>query len=524
MEFLEKAAKEREATKSQLSAVSNDAQVVDLPKFDDEYIDSLVVRNFDRRISSRKLRDKEQPDEDDVLIHGTVRKEACFELPIEVTEEGFQLSKEAEVVMMTTMAPSRVDGKWSGTLEGRSTLESTSTATGAVTLDYKSSRSTRLSFGMIRGHEIFYPLITIGGTIVRKGSSVGVTFYHNASFLHAMLFEHSMYSLSFRHLFPNTRWLLTSELSRRQKLSLSLSNTKLAGIIGWNLRNPKEVEIRVDARPKISDHRRAHLFYQWKAASWQVGISLLQTLGSQIASVGLGLRIRSSRGIEWLFSWNRGDASVKIPIIVSRSLTNVSWAHALYFSMLSFLIQEGIADMWGWNAVQKDEEEVYGASEAVEGRAKAREDAEIQRELMARQAKRKKRDEAAKEGLVIHKATYHVEDGDEWDATIPLQFWVNHSSVALPPTSKSKLLGFYDVTVLPITKKEEKKRSDSVSRWQYIWNDLLDLTTETESKKKSNKGPSPTLTVRYDFKGQPYRITVKDSEELKIPSPHAIKL
>ena len=140
------------------------------------------------------------------------------------------------------------------------------------------------------------------------------------------------------------------------------------------------------------------------------------------------------------------------------------------------------------------------------------------------QAKRKKRDEAAKEGLVIHKATYHVEDGDEWDATIPLQFWVNHSSVALPPTSKSKLLGFYDVTVLPTTKKEEKKRSDSVSRWQYIWNDLLDLTTETESKKKSNKGPSPTLTVRYDFKGRPYRITVKDSEELKIPSPHAIKL
>lgn len=492
---------------------------------DDKYVQNLAVRRFDRRSFPPKHIGRHKPDDDPILIGSSVRKEASFELPVEYTENGLILSKEAEVFMVTTMPPSRVHGRWSGTLEGRSSLSSTSSANGSFSLDYKSSRSTRLSFGLIRGHEAHYPLITLGLGIIRGDSSVAVTYYHNATFLHAMLLEHSMYSLSFSHLFPNSRWIFISELSRRQKLSVSLSNSKLSGRMGWNLRKPKDISLRLDVRPTISEHRKAHVFGEWKLGGWQVGASLVQSLGSQIASVGLGLRLLSSRGLEWVFSWNRGDCSIKIPIIICRELSKVHLAQYIYFSMVSFIIQEGLADMWESKLGQSEEEESTKTSgNSVEMRGKGRDDAELQRELMTRQAKRKKREEAEKEGLVIQKATYQVEGGDEWDATIPLQFWVTRSSLTFPPTSKSQLLGFYDVTADLKRNTEASITSSSPYSWNDMWRDLLDMAPKAATKSTSTKRKCPTLTVRYDFKGQPYSMSVKDLEELKLPNPRATRL
>jgi hypothetical protein len=343
-----------------------------------------------------------------------------------------------------------------------------------------------------------------------------------------MLLEHSMYSIHFRHFFPDSRWTFTSDLSRRQVLSISMSNTKLAGRLGCNLRQPKKIEVRVDVRPKLSKHRRGHLFYHLKPGRWQIGASVAQYLQSQIATVDMGLRFYSLRGLEWVLSWNRGDASVRIPILISRGMKSTNVIQALYFSMVSFIIEEGLAEMWGWTSLQGDDAAVTNSTtNALETVAKTRQDAELQRELMARQAKRRVREETEKDGLVIHEAVYEAKGGDKWDCTIPLQFWVSKSSLSLPAASKSQLLGFYNVagTIKKNEKNDEDEKKQTSTSW-YIgaWNDLWDLTDDMSGKTKSSRGPVITLTVKYNFMGQIYSITIRDKEELQLPNPNAIRL
>jgi hypothetical protein len=57
------------------------------------------------------------------------------------------------------------------------------------------------------------------------------------------------------------------------------------------------------------------------------------------------------------------------------------------------------------------------------------------------------------------------------------------------------------------------------SSWSDVWNDLFDWTpTDVLLRRKAAAElPSPTLTVSYEFKNQSYQITVKDSEELRLP-------
>lgn len=493
---------------------------------DDAYATSLVVRQFDQRSILQKGTGKKSPEDDDELIDTKVSKEASFELPIEYTDSGFQILRDAQVTMYKTMPPSRVGGPWSGVMEGKSTIgpsAENNSASGSVTLDYRSSPWSKLSMGMIRGHELYHPLITVGGALIRGGSSVGVTFYHNATFLHAMLLEHSMYSLSFRHIFQNSRWVFTSELSRRQVLSVSMSNSKLSAGMGWDLRKSERMELRLDARPKLSEHRRGHLFWSLRPGIWQLGIYVRQSLHSQIASVGMGVRFYSLRGLEWVLSWNRGDSSIRIPVLVSRGMHSGSLIQAIYFSMISFFIQEGIAEMWGWKEPQADQDSKARSPAKLEKMTKGREDAELQRGLMARQANRRKREETEKDGLVIQEATYRIKGGGTWDATIPLQFWVSKSSLTLPPTSKRQLLGFYDVAA-DLEQDMSSEVPASSSWWGELWDDLWRGSAESDTTASSAKIPPVTLTVEYSFMGQWFSITVLDGEELQLPNPNATRL
>jgi hypothetical protein len=492
--------------------------------------ESIMASQRPRR-ALKKVKKTDAPSDEELLAHNHVQ-EACYEIPIEYnpSDGSFTITRDAELSMSTSMAPSRVDGRWSGILEGKASLgpsAAVNSAIGSVGLDYAVSSWSKLSMGMIRGHELYHPLITMGGSLVRQGSVLGVTFYHNASFLHSILLEHSMYSLSFRHLFPNTRWIFSSELSRKQELSLAISNSKVSSRMTCSLREPKRVSARLDLRPRISESRTAHIFGECQSLGmWQVGVSLVQSLHSKIATIGLGVRLYSTRGLEWVFSWNRGDATVRIPVILSRGMNNVHPIQVVFFSLVSFLIQEGIAELWGWhNPASTEEEEAPSKNPTAISTAKARQDAELQKGLMARQAKRKKREEVEKEGLIIHSATYSIEGGEEWDATIPLQFWVNRSSLTLPPKSKSQLLGFYNI----VTIKEESKHdlatppaTGSVLWWKAMWLDSLDRPLPSSPER--NSGPSPTLQVRYDFQGQAYRIKIQDEQELILPHPRAESL
>jgi hypothetical protein len=312
-----------------------------------------VNRKTIRRVKGSSKKNLDDEDDSGPEI---VYKEATFELPVEVGEDGLILSPDtADLSMITTIPPSRLGGRVSGRLEGKSSLGNKSnTAFGSASLEYEVSKRSRLTLGMIRGCEPHHPLITIGGRLLRHGSSVGVTFYHNAFFLHQMMLEHSLWSLSFRHCFPNSKWCLSSQLSRRQDLSLSVNNgNKLSGLIGWNLLKPKQFHARVDVRPRITEYRRVHLYCQWQASSgpsvWNFGVSLVQNLHSQMATFGLGWRLFSTRGLEWVISWSRGNATIRIPIVVSKGLAaNATIGHSLYFSMVSYFIQEYIAEVWGW--------------------------------------------------------------------------------------------------------------------------------------------------------------------------------
>ena len=493
---------------------------------------NLALNSFPNQKSrrSRKSSNLNDDDEDESKIE-FVHKAATFEIPVEVTNNGLKLSpKVADLTMITTIPPSRVGGRISGVLKATSSLGESNTASGSATIEYKSSKYSRLTLGMIRGFEPCYPLISVGGQILRYGSSFGITYYQNANnILHRFILDHSVWSLSFRHRFSDSKWCFSSQLSRRQDLSLSLTNNKLSGLFGWNLLKPNKLHIRFDARPKLSEYRRAHLYCQWKSGVWNFGISLVQSLHSQIATVGLGWRLFSTRGLEWVITWTRGNAVIRIPIVVSKGLAaNATIGQTMYFSVISYIIQQYTAEMWGWIVIGddndvSDEADAPMAVVQAQNLTMARRDAAIQKELMARQASRKTKNEAERDGLIIKDAIYSIRNGDEWNVTIPLQFWVSNSTLKLPARRKSELLGFYDIvtsmknnSTLSVNSSNRRRRKSS---WSDVWNDLFDWTPKDVllRRKAAAELPSPTLTVSYEFKNQSYQITVKDSEELRLP-------
>jgi Domain of unknown function (DUF3395) len=498
------------------------------------YNDRIVKRRFQRTPRKPTARESEA-EEDSSAHHGA--PVACYEFPIEYSSSDgrFNIGRGAELSMSTYLAPARVDGNWSGVIEGKASLGPSALmdqADGSVTIDYAANRWSKLSFGMIRGHELFHPLITLGGSLMRHGSILGITFYHNAAFLHSMLLEHSMYSITFRHSFPKSRWVFSSEVSRRQQLSMTISNSKVFSTISWTMRKPQNATARLELRPTLGTDRAAHFFGECRSCGiWQVGASLVQSLHSSMATVGLGVRLYSTRGLEWVLSWTRGEATVRIPVLVSSGIANVHIGQVLYFGMLSFLIQEAIAEMWGWKHLdtQKPVEKREGSIPVVP-KGKARHAAEVQQGLMARQAKRKLRDETDKAGLVIHEATYAVEGGDSWNVSVPLQFWVNQSSLTLPPKPKSHLLGFFDLVVNETAESSDvaevgEQPKHSSPWWKDAWNDLMAHPLATSDRPSATAlMPVPTLEVLYEFQGQRYQIQILDGEELVLPNPAAKKL
>lgn len=518
---------------------------------DEEWPEKIVLRRDDtrRRRPNSGADGSPNPDDDrdtdTLLFQDSLTKKASFELPVEVSSEGLVLLKDAEVSMLCSMPPSRVDGKWSGTIEGQSSISPDNrvekSSSGSITLDYRTNSWSKLSFGMIRGTKAFHPLVSLGGTIMKDGSAMSIQLYQNPAFLHPTLLGHSMYSLSFQHKAKKSNWKFQSKVSRTQELSASISNRKMEGGFDWSLRQPEQLHLHLSVAPKLSEDRQARLYCRWRKGLWHVGGSLVQSLNSQVATMEIGLRIFSFRGLEWIFSWNRGDASIRIPLVLSRSLDTASTLpQMLYFSMLSFFFQEAIAEIWGWKKPESSSEDEDKELKAVADyhleAKKAKADAELQRQLMSRQAKRKTREEKEKGGLVIHEAMYEKDGGERWDATVQLQFWVSaQSSLALPPKSKKELLGFYDLdTSVPESHTSSHNTpGNATSWWRTVWNDLwVDNNSDTQDEPRSfnkndgkskGKGAPATLTVVYSFKGEEYTISVTDQEALQLPNPMAVK-
>jgi hypothetical protein len=497
----------------------------------------LVVRTVLSPVKPSAGRTPKGHDKNEREMKDIVHREASFEVPIEITTDGLKFSPNvADLSMMTTIPASRLGGRWSGTLEGNSNLGSFNTASGRASVEYKASKYSRFTVGMIRGCEAQHPLLTVGGRLQRYGSSLGVTLYHSSAMMRKTIVGRSMWSLSYRYAFQNTKWALSSQLSRHNDMTVSLTNSKLSGRIGWNWHKTGKFHVRVDARPRLSTYRRAHVYCQWRTGIWQFGVSIVQSLHSQVSTVGLGWRLLSTKGFEWVISWNRGNGTVRVPITISKGLTGASFGQVMYISMISYIVQDCLAELWGWigdnvvsSSSSSSESSSATATKSVHGGgmykqlvAKAKRDAAIQRELMTRQARRKEKEETVKDGLVIVEGLYFVQGGDKWDVTLPLQFWVSRSTLSLPGRSKSELLGFYDVTTS--LKKNENTRMATVGlpsfSWSDVWNDLFDWTSKGTKSKQDTK-PIPKLTILYKMKGQLYRITIDDCSELKLPDHRA---
>lgn len=125
---------------------------------------------------------------------------------------------------------------------------------------------------------------------------------------------------------------------------------------------------------------------------------------------------------------------------------------------------------------------------------KGRRESEIQLQLMANTAEKKKWVEKSKNGLILVVASYFIPGtGQSLDVTSQLQFWVKDSQLTIPEGfSKARILGFYDLIV-------------------------------PEEDGDSNNLPIH-LFVRYQFAAVLYEITVSDMDSLMIPNEHASRV
>jgi hypothetical protein len=245
---------------------------------------------------------------------------------------------------------------------------------------------------------------------------------------------------------------------------------------------------------------------RWDAL-WQ------QSIGSKTspASLGVGVRHHSQKGLSWLLTWVRGDMVLKIPILIINTPPN-PWHYltSLYISCLSYLIQECIADLWNLPELS-DQRTNLSRQPSV---AKARADAEKQKMLMEKQASSRRQTELEKQGLVITRAVYYALGGDAWDVTTQLQFWTTKSSLDLPALSKKNLLGFYDVSALALQQPlDSDNRHLPASKWWQFW--------RSSCEEKKNSASQVLLAVQYNYAGVSYEITIFDEQPLSLPSNKA---
>lgn len=115
--------------------------------------------------------------------------------------------------------------------------------------------------------------------------------------------------------------------------------------------------------------------------------------------------------------------------------------------------------------------------------------ANSQKSIMLDKAKKNMEEEKEKNGLIIEKAIYYPKNDPQMktefvqDVTIPLQYFVNESKLELYLSSKSGLLGFYQV------------------------NDL-----------------DMVLYIRYIYNNDLYEITINDKDSIILPAYKALKM
>lgn len=268
-------------------------------------------------------------------------------------------------------------------------------------------------------------------------------------------------------------------------------------------------QVDFSVSPRLSLYRKLKLSCQWRQAGIKVDAMLNQTM-SKASSLGVGVRHDSRQGLSWLFTWIRGDVTIKIPIFLMSHQAPLQYICSVGLTLTSYLIQELLADLWKLEAMAL-KQSLPRSSSTIN---KARADAEKQRALMAKQANSRRATEEKKQGLVITKATYFCVGGDSWDVTTQLQFWTTKSSLDLPALSKQNLLGFYNVAAAAAASTAS---SAEEPEWWEFWKPKKSLRTS----RLDSAARIPKLRVMYDYSGDSYDISIEDQEPLSLPSSKA---
>ena len=282
---------------------------------------------------------------------------------------------------------------------------------------------------------------------------------------------------------------------------------------------------------------------QWKT-------TLTRTLSSMV-NLTLGVQHITKKGFAFLFGIESGTISIHVPILVTSAshANHLYHIKALYTCCLTLLLNELITEWIEYAQisflrhggaslespiVSRDEESLEWNSfinEQLDQWNKAKKDAYMQTQRMIPQAKQKMLLENEKQGLVILKATYGILDhiskdsNDEYmlDVTTQLQFWVKDSKLILPPLSKDRLMGFYNVSHIYWIKYHMKNPKDS-STFSWLWNQLQYYSGLRSYKNIQHDNVKVKLVVRYQFRNDIYEISILDNESLELPSKYALKL
>jgi len=244
---------------------------------------------------------------------------------------------------------------------------------------------------------------------------------------------------------------------------------------------------------------------------------------SQYCKLTIGLHHVSAKGLTWLFQIQRGSIKFKVPIFISTIMSPAYAVKSVYMTLVLGMVDASLGDF-----VRQSIVEVTGESNSTESKAMRREEVLLEREkvkrdatqqirLMEKPAQTKRSREEGNNGLVITSATYSVSGGDSIDVTTALMFWVAKGRLQLPATTKSSMIGFYDV-------RHESPVDREIGYINACWKVLEKMWNGDKTLEADPVEVLPILNVRYRYEECLYEIQILDCEPLSLPSPKAMKL
>jgi len=248
-------------------------------------------------------------------------------------------------------------------------------------------------------------------------------------------------------------------------------------------------------------------------------------------SLSIGLDHTPMYGLKWLLCYQRPEGiSIQVPIFVSCVLSPYYLNNLIWYSALSFLVDELVGEFSHTQTSTdsstpiKEDIIISDKVSTIQGEQRwlhssnATINADKQVSIMRPIAASKRKRETECNGLVIIKALYYRQSADPstpMNVTDQLQFFVQNSSLVLPASSKSLLLGFSRLDSRTICQAEPNRSYANKGNAIFSW--LLNHDKKVEPT-------ASILSVRYKFKGNVFETSVGDNDSLKIPNKNDLNL